>query len=143
MTFSEGDLWMLGQALSFALYSILVRMKSAELAPLTFLFSMFVFGMLFVLPWFDWKQGQAMIIEFSPKIMGAILYLGVGPSLLAYLCWNQSVAIIGPTRAAFVYYCLPLFSGVVGLLMLGEPVNAFHVMSGILILGGVILATNE
>lgn len=143
LTLSEGDLWMLGQAVSFALYSILVRMKPPELSPLTFLFSLFVLGMLFVLPWFDWEQSGRTLVEFSPKIIGAIIYLGVGPSLVAYLCWNQSVAIIGPTKAAFVYYCLPLFSGIEGLLLLGEPVNAFHVVSGVLILGGVIVATNE
>jgi drug/metabolite transporter (DMT)-like permease len=143
LTFSEGDLWMLGQALSFALYSILVRIKPPELSPLTFLFSMFVLGMIFLLPWFNWTECASMIVMFSPTVMGAIVYLGVGPSLLAYLCWNQSVAIIGPSRAALVYYCLPLFSGVEGLLLLGEPVSLIHVLSGFFILGGVILATTE
>jgi len=36
-----------------------------------------------------------------------------------------------------------LFSGIEGLLLLGEPVNVVHVISGILILGGVILATKD
>ena len=143
LTFTEGDLWMLGQALSFALYSILVRKKPERLSPMTVLFSLFVLGMVFVLPWFDWRQCGKMLTEFSPTMMGAILYLGVGPSLLAYLCWNESVAIIGPTRAAFVYYCLPLFSGVEGLFLLSEPVSLVHVLSGVLILGGVIFATTE
>ncbi len=143
LTFSHGDLWMLGQALSFALYSILVRRKPPELSPLTFLFSMFVPGVVFLLPWFNWSDCGTTIAKFSPIIMGTILYLGLGPSLLAYLCWNQSVAIIGPARAALVYYCLPLFSGIEGLLLLGEPVTLIHVISGCFILGGVILATTE
>ncbi len=143
LTFTEGDFWMLGQALSFALYSILVRKKPQELSPMTVLFSLFVLGMIFVLPWLDWEQCGSMVVELSPTMMGAILYLGVGPSLLAYLCWNKSVAIIGPSRAAFVYYCLPLFSGVEGLFFLTEPVSFVHVVSGVLILGGVILATTE
>jgi len=143
LTFTEGDLWMLGNAVSFALYSILLPMKPPGLSPLTFLFSTFVLGLLFLLPWFDWEQCGKMIAEFSPAIIGPILYLGIGPSLLAYLCWNQSVAIIGPTRTAFVFYCLPLFSGVEGLLLLGEPVHVIHAVSGIFIVVGVILATNE
>ena len=84
-------------------------------------------------PWFAWEWSTSKAIEFTPTIVGAIFYLGVGPSLLAYLCWNQSVAIIGPTRAAFVYYCLPLFSGVEAILLLGEPVGVVHILSGILI----------
>jgi drug/metabolite transporter (DMT)-like permease len=143
LTFSEGDIWMLGQAASFALYSILVRKKPAELQPLTFLFSLFVLGMLFLLPWFAWELPGMKMINYSPTVLGAILYLGVGPSLLAYLFWNESVAIIGPTRAAFVYYCLPLFSGGEALLLLNEPIMAVHILSGIMILAGVIFATRE
>ena len=77
-----------------------------------------------------WNPG----IEFSPTTVAAILYLGIGPSLLAYLCWNESVAIIGPTRAAFVYYCLPLFSGGEAFLLLGESITAVHILSGTMIL---------
>lgn len=143
LSFSEGDIWMLGQAVSFASYSILVRKKPAELPPLTFLFSLFVLGLLCLLPWLAWELAGAGAIEFSSENIAAILYLGIGPSLLAYLCWNQSVAIIGPTRASFVYYCLPMFSGFEALMLLGESIQPFHVLSGILILGGVILATKE
>lgn len=141
LTFSGGDIWMLAQASSFALYSILVRKKPAELHPLTFLFSLFVLGLVFLLPGFAWELSGTNVIEFSPTTVVAILYLGVGPSLLAYLCWNESVAIIGPTRSAFVYYCLPLFSGCEALLLLGEPITAVHILSGAMILGGIISAT--
>lgn len=143
LTFSEGDIWMVAQASSFALYSILVRKKPAELSPLTFLFSLFVLGMLPLLPLFVWELPGMKVINYSPTVVGAILYLGIGPSLLAYLFWNESVAIIGPTRAAFVYYCLPLFSGGEALLLLGEPITAVHVLSGIMILAGVVFATRE
>lgn len=143
LAFSGGDLWMLAQAASFALYSILVRSKPTELSSLTFLFSLFVLGLVFLLPLFVWEQSAKAAVEYSPTIIAAIIYLGIGPSLLAYLFWNQSVAIIGPTKSAFVYYCLPLFSGVEAFLLLGEPIYAVHALSGILILGGVIFATTE
>jgi drug/metabolite transporter (DMT)-like permease len=142
LTFSEGDIWMLSQAASFALYSILVRKKPADLQPLIFLFSLFVLGMVPILPWFVWELSTKPM-EFSATTALAVLYLGLGPSLLAYLCWNESVAIIGPSRAALVYYCLPLFSGGEALLLLGEPLRSIQVLSGALILGGVVLATRE
>jgi drug/metabolite transporter (DMT)-like permease len=143
LTFSSGDLWMLSHAISFALYSILLRRKPKELDSLTFLSLLFFLGLIFLLPWFAWELSGTRVIEFSPKTVLAILYLGVGPSLLAYLCWNESVAIIGPSRAALVFYCLPLFSGGEALLLLGEPITPVHVLSGIMILGGVIFATRE
>ena len=143
LTFSIGDVWMLGQAASFALYSILVRVRPAELHPQAFLFSLFVLGTLFLAPWFCWELSGMTLGDFPPKTIWAILYLGIGPSLLAYWFWNESVGIIGPARASLVYYLLPLFSGVEGLFLLGEPVTWVHIVSGIMILAGVIFATWE
>jgi drug/metabolite transporter (DMT)-like permease len=42
-----------------------------------------------------------------------------------------------------VYYSLPVFGGGEALVFLGEPVHTIHVLSGILILLGVIVATHE
>jgi drug/metabolite transporter (DMT)-like permease len=143
MTFSQGDVWMLVAAVIFAAYSILVRIKPAELTPVVFIACTFILGLLFLAPWLAWELFEVKVINFSPLALGSIVYLGVGPSLLAFLCWNHAIAIIGPVRAAFVYYSLPLFSGIEALLLLDEPIHGVHVLSGILILAGVIVATRE
>ena len=143
LTFSAGDMWMLIQAATFAVYGILVQVKPAELSQSVCLSSMFILGWLFLVPWVVWELTGVKSINLSPTAVGAIIYLGVGPSLLAFFCWNRAIAIIGPVRAGLVYYCLPLFSGFQAFLLLNEPVHWIHVLSGILILGGVIVATRE
>jgi drug/metabolite transporter (DMT)-like permease len=143
LTFSEGDLWMLIAAVLFGAYSILVRIKPADLSPVAFLCSTFILGLIFLVPWVFWELRDVSVINFSSTTIAAIVYLGIGPSLLAYLCWNQAITIIGPVRAAVVYYFLPAFSGAEALLLLGEPVHAVHVVSGALILTGVIVATRD
>ena len=111
LTFAKGDLWMLAQASSFAFYTILVRVKPDEISPLPFLFSLFILCIVFLVPLFVYEFAKFEAIDFSWKVIASILYLGIGPSLLAYLFWNESVAIIGPARAAFIYYLLPVLSG--------------------------------
>ncbi len=143
LTFSQGDVWMLLAAAIFAAYNILVRIKPAELTPVVFVGATFILGLLFLTPWFIWELTEVRVINFSPAALGSIVYLGVGPSLLAFLCWNRAITIIGPVKAAFVYYSLPLFSGIEALLLLDEPIHGVHVLSAILILAGVIVATRE
>ncbi len=144
LTFSEGDVIMFVQAAAFALYSILVQVKPAELSSGVFLSSMFVLGWLLLVPWFVWElTTQGTAISFSPTALAAIIYLAVGPSLLAYLCWNRALRTIGPIRTALVYYCLPLFSGIEAFWLLNEPISWVHAISGILILAGVIVATRK
>jgi drug/metabolite transporter (DMT)-like permease len=143
LTLSQGDVWMLVASLIFAAYSILVRIKPAELTPVVFVGSTFILGLLFLAPWLIWELTEVKSIDFSPTALGSIVYLGVGPSLIAFLCWNRAITIIGPVRAAFVYYSLPLFSGIEALLLLDEPIQGVHVLSAILILAGVIVATRQ
>ncbi len=143
LSFNPGDVWMLAQASSFGLYSVMVLQRPMGLSPLPFLFSMFVFGMLLLIPWAAWEFSTAESIVFSRNNILAILYLGLGPSVLAYMSWNRSVALIGPTRASMVYYCLPLFGALGGLFFLGEHLTTSHFISGALILTGVMLSTKN
>ena len=143
LTFSEGDEWMLGAAASLAIYGVLVRRKPVGLSPAGFLSATFILGLLFLLPWLLWETATVSSINFSSSALEGIIYLGVGPSLLGFLCWNRAIASIGPVRSGFVLYCHPLLSGVSASLLLGEPINLISVLSGIVIIAGVIVATLE
>ncbi len=143
LTFLEGDVWMILAAAIFGAYSILARIKPVGLSSIAFLCSTFVLGLLFLVPWVIWELRNVDTINLSSTAIAAIVYLGVGPSLLAFLCWNKAIMLIGPVRSAFVYYSLPVFSGAEALVLLDEPVRFIHVLSGVLILLGVIVATRE
>ena len=143
LTFSEGDVWMLIQAAAFAVYSILIKVKPAELSQSVCLSSVFILGWIFLVPWFVLEIIGVKSISFSPTAIGAIIYLGVGTSLLAFFCWNRAIVIIGPVRTGLVLYCLPLFSGVEAFLLLNESVHWVHVFSGVLILAGLIVAARK
>lgn len=143
LTFAEGDLWMLLAAAIFGTYSVLARMKPVALSPVAFLCSTFIIGLVFLVPWTLWELRNVESIHLSTIAIASIVYLGVGPSLLAFLWWNEAIMLIGPVRSAFVYYSLPIFSGVEALVLLGEPVRSVHLLSGMLILLGITIATWE
>jgi drug/metabolite transporter (DMT)-like permease len=141
LTFAVGDIWMLLAAAIFAAYSILLRYKPPEMGPVAFISFTFIPGLIFLLPWLAWEHAGNVSITFSWTALGSILYLAIGPSLLSFLCWNRAVELVGPAKAAFVYYSLPLFSGSEAVILLGEPIGTVHVLSGALILCGIIVAT--
>lgn len=138
---AEGDLWMITAALVWAVYTILVRKKPTEIHQRTFLTATFWLGLALLVPWVGWAHLDTAELILSPAIMGVALYLGVGTSVVAYLLWNRAVSLVGASGVAFVYYTLPLFSGLEAFLILGEPATILHLLSGALIIGGVILAT--
>lgn len=140
---SEGDIWMILAAAIFGIYSILVRFKPSDLGSVAFLSSTLLLGLGFLVPWLLWELHGVESVRLSSNVIAAILYLGVGPSLIAFLCWNRAIMLIGPVHSAFVYYSLPVFSAIEGVILLGEPVHAVDLISGALIIIGVIIATRQ
>ncbi|WP_078715648.1 DMT family transporter [Paucidesulfovibrio gracilis] len=138
---NPGDIWMLLAALLFAAYSILVRRKPKDIGPTALLGASFGLGLLMLLPWTALEVAFGPVPQFSPTVFGSILYIGLGASLAAYWLWSCALEDIGPSQAGLIYYSLPLFSGLEAALLLGEPVAWFHGAAGILILGGIRLAT--
>ena len=137
-----GDLGMLVASGLFAAYSILVGKKPRELGQTAFLTATFVLGLIFLTPWALWEILSGNRAVFTAPAVGAILYIGIGASLISFLLWNRAVLLIGPARSGFIYYSLPLFSGIEALLILGETVTMAHIYSGFCIIAGIIVATN-
>lgn len=66
-----------------------------------------------------------------------ILFIAIGPSLIAYRCWGQGVNRAGPTVAAFFANFIPLFTALFSAAILGEPPGLFHAVAFALIFAGI------
>ena len=140
ITFAIGDFWMLLAAISFALYSILVKKKPAEMGVRTFQMSTFIIGLVLLTPFYFWEATSAEPIVWNEQVIFSVLYLGVFASLTAFILWNRAVTTLGPTKAGMVYYSLPIFSGLAANLILGEAIHSYHYFCGALIIAGIVTA---
>jgi drug/metabolite transporter (DMT)-like permease len=76
----------------------------------------------------------------GPEALG-VLYMAIFASVLAYVCWNRGVAVVGANAAGFTVHLLPAFGTVLAILFLGESFAGFHAAGIATILAGVLLAT--
>ena len=145
ISFVAGDLWMLLAAISFALYSILLKQKPVGLGTRSFQLSTFAIGLVFLTPFYIWESFNTsfQIQEININIVYSILYLGIFASLFSYILWGKAVEFLGPTKSSMIYYTLPIFSGIFAYLLLGEKIENIHLLSMLLILAGVLTAVLE
>jgi len=143
LTFAAGDVWMLGAAVAFAAYSVLVKRKPAGLGTSSFLLVTFVLGLLLLTPVYVWERLSHSPVHWDRATILSVLYVGVFASVVAFFLWNQAIGLIGPSRAALVYYLVPVFSGIAAYVFLGESIGAVHVLSLGLIMGGIAVANRE
>ena len=140
LSFAPGDVWMLTAALTFAVYSILVKNKPEQLSVWAFQLCTFMLGLLFLLPFFVWEQTTVPIPPLDAKTILAIFYVGIFASLTAFVLWHKAILAIGPSRAGMIYYTLPVFSGILAYLFLAEAVGWIHLCSVLLIVSGIVTA---
>jgi drug/metabolite transporter (DMT)-like permease len=138
--FSRGDLWVLAGALAFACYSILVRKKPAGISGLNFLFVIFAAGTLMLLPFYIAEYSSSPVVAWDLGLFGIILYLGAGASVISFLCWNMALQRLGATRTVLFGNLIPIFSVWEAVIFLGEEVTTIHLLSGLFVITGLIIA---
>lgn len=70
-----------------------------------------------------------------------IVFVAIGPSLIAYRCWGLGVNGAGPTVAAFFANLIPLFTALLSAAILGDPPQLFHGLAFALIVVGILVSS--
>jgi drug/metabolite transporter (DMT)-like permease len=124
----------------YGLYSTLLRKRPAMTAPS---FAALTIGigavMLAPIAFAEYLSG-ARIAPLTPGAVAAIGYVTIFPSILAVLCYNRGVQLIGANRAGPFFHLVPLFGAILAIVFLGERPGLHHAIGAVLIIGGVFVA---
>jgi drug/metabolite transporter (DMT)-like permease len=138
--FTKGDWWVLAAALTFAVYNTMVKKKPKEMHPVNFLFTIFLIGTLFLLPFYIAELNSKGGISINIANLGSILYIGLGASVICFLIWNKTISLLGTGRTALFGNLIPVFSSIEAVLLLNEKITHIHIISFILVVTGLIIA---
>lgn len=140
LQFTKGDLWVLAAALAFAIYHTLVRKKPAGISPVNFLFVIFSFGTILLVPFFLYEANNEAPVQWSANLFLIILYLALGASVICFLIWNIAINRLGASRTALFGNLILVFGSIEAVLILHEPFTWIHVVSMLLVFSGIIIA---
>jgi drug/metabolite transporter (DMT)-like permease len=140
--FNWGDLIILFNMVMWAVYSACLRLRP-PLHWLSFTFVLAVISGVATAPFWIWEHASGFTLQPTLLTAGALAYVSIFPSLVAYAGWNRGVDLIGANRAGVFLHLVPLYSAVLAGLLLGESLMLYHVAGFLLILGGVWLAARK
>ena len=83
--------------------------------------------------------GQAVGLHWSLAGMGAVVYLAVFGSCLAYTTFIWLIREVTPDKISTIAYVNPLVAVMLGWLVLGETLNRWQVLGMAVLLSGVVL----
>lgn len=139
MRFNWGDFLIFVSTFLWALYSVLAKKLTDTLSPI----EVTAYSILLALPFLhvaSFVERQAVgMAPWSTHLVLLFLYMGIFPSLIAYLCWTEGIRILGANRAIAVYNTIPVFAAVMAMIILGEPLGKVQVVGGLVVMGGAYL----
>ncbi len=135
-----GNLVLALAAVTWGLYSVLVRRVSARLDTLVITFFAFLGGLLLTLPAAAAELPQRPIGAIDFPIVLGILYLGVISTAVAMWLWNRAFALVDAAAASLFFFAQPLVGTLLSVLLLNQPMTPSLWIGSLLIGLGVLLA---
>lgn len=82
-------------------------------------------------------------IEWGWPLALAVVFVALGPAILAYRCWGIGVQRVGPSVAGIFSNLTPLFAALLSAVILGERPHLYHALAFALIVAGIVVASRR
>jgi len=143
MSSALGDMYILFNATSYAIYLVLVKRLMRKYHPFTVMKWIFSFGLVVVMPFgagdlvgVDWS-------EFPSSIWIAIGYVLLFTTFFAYLLNAYALTMVNPTTASAYIYLQPLIASTIAVIWYNDKLSLIKIVSGLMIFAGVYLISSK
>ena len=141
LNFVEGDIWILGAAISWALYSVYVLHWKSKFN----LFAKFTliafFGSLSLFPFYLYEVlylGDKFNLELIPILW--ITIAAISPGIIAFILYSKIQKYLGASITGFTLYLFVVYGAFYGIFFFNEELFVSHYLGGALVLLGVYFA---
>jgi drug/metabolite transporter (DMT)-like permease len=136
-----GNLALLGAALTWALYSVLIRLVTRDLDVLVVSLIAFLGGLPVSVTAGAAELFTLGVGEITLWVIAGVLFLGIVCTALAMYLWNNAFALVDAGRASLTFFAQPVVGTLLGWLFLHESITPLFILGGALIAAGLVWAS--
>ena len=148
--FVIGDLYMLVATATWAWYSWLLTRTERDPPGLradwaAFLMVQVVPGLAWggVFAGAEWALADPPAIQWGGPLAAALVFVALGPAVLAYRAWGLGVQRVGPGIAGIFSNLTPMFAALMSAAFLGELPQWHHIVAFGLIVSGIVVSSRR
>jgi len=138
-----GNLALIGAAITWALYSVLVRRSTQNMDILLFSLIAFMGGLPVCVPAAARELSTVGTGEISLGVVGGVLFLGIISTALAMVLWNTAFAYVDAGLASLTFFAQPVVGTILGWVFLKEKMTPLFLLGGFLIGIGLVISSRE
>jgi len=135
-----GNLALVGAALTWALYSVLIRKVTRNMDVLPVSLIAFMGGLPVSVPLGAWEASTVGIGTITPGVIAGVLFIGIISTALAMYLWNSAFASLDAGVVSLTFFAQPVVGTLLGWLFLGEIITPLFLVGGLLIGIGILIS---
>jgi drug/metabolite transporter (DMT)-like permease len=140
--FNPGDILLIVGMVAWSIYTACFRIRP-RVSWQSFNFVSYAIAGIANVPFAMIEHSFGREMQANAVTFATIAYVAVFPSLLAYIFYNRGVELLGPARAGFYLFLVPVFGAILAMVALGERLHWYHAVGFTLIIAGVLLGTRK
>jgi drug/metabolite transporter (DMT)-like permease len=140
---NKGDLMVLVSAFTWAVYSFVGKKVTLNYPPVMTILYLFFAMMLILSPFTINSESIDAVIKLSITGWFSVLFLGIFCSGLAYVFWAEAMKEMHSSKVGAFLYLEPFVTVFAAWILLNENITFLMMLSGIIILAGVVLVNRK
>ena len=143
LKFTSGDLWMLGAAVGWALYAVLLLNWKSKFN----LFSRFsiiaFFGAVSLLPFSLIENYFIRPVVFNDKFYFWTIFAAISPGIIAFSLYAQAQRYLGASITGFTLYLFTVYGAFYGIFIFSEQLKSYHYYGALLVFAGMFFVRKK
>ena len=143
LKFTMGDLWMLGAAIGWALYSIYLFYWKSDLAVFPRFTLIAFFGAVSLLPFYILEENFFLKTNFDNNFLFWVSFAAISPGIIAFSLYTLTQKYLGASTTGFTLYLFTVYGAFYGIFLFQEKLELFHYIGTILVFFGIFLVKKK
>jgi len=143
LKFNSGDLWMLGAAVGWALYAVLLLNWKSKFS----LFSRFTiiafFGAVSLMPFSLIENHFIRQVIFNDMFYFWTIFAAISPGIIAFSLYAQAQKSLGASITGFTLYLFTVYGAFYGIFIFEEQLKSYHYYGAILVFAGMFFVRKK
>ena len=138
--FTSGDLWMVGAAIGWAVYSIYLLNWKSNFSLIARFTLIALFGAVSLFPFYLLEEIFYFNTVFNSKFFFWVLFAAISPGIIAFTLYTRVQKYLGASLAGFTLYIFSIYSAIYGIILFNEALLSFHYFGAAFVFAGVYFA---
>lgn len=140
---NKGDVLIIASSITWSIYSMVNKKVTFTLSPVLTTFYLFLIVAVIIAPFTINQKNISDVLRLSASGWGSILFLGIFCSGIAYTLWAQTLNEMSASRVGVFLYVEPFVTFFGAWLLLNEQITVLTLLSGLIIIAGVVLVNRK